>query len=250
VRSTAHRRVLRLALAYDGTAYAGWQIQPDVPTVQGVLLQAASTVLGDPVKVTGASRTDAGVHALRQVASLTTDSALDAATVARALNATLPPDVRVLDAAEAAATFDARRDAAGKRYAYVIDAGAVAAPLLRRYAWHIPKALDLAAMRSALASVRGSHDFSGFCAAPGRDAMPVCHVRGVHILRRRSRVVLLISADRFLHHMVRNLVGSAVAVGRGARDPAWLAEVLKSRDRRQAGATAPAHGLLLVRVLY
>jgi tRNA pseudouridine38-40 synthase len=237
-------------LAYDGTAYAGWQIQPDVPTVQGVLLQAARTVLGDPVKVTGASRTDAGVHALCQVASLATENTLDAATVARALNATLPPDVRVLSAAEADATFDARRDAAGKRYAYVIDAGAVAAPLLRRYAWHIPTGLDLAAMRAALERVRGTHDFSAFCAAPGRDAMPVCHVRGVHVLRRRSRVVLLISADRFLHHMVRNLVGSAVAVGRGARDPAWLAEVLKSRDRRQAGATAPAHGLLLVRVLY
>jgi tRNA pseudouridine38-40 synthase len=246
---TARRRV-RLELAYDGTGYAGWQIQPDVPTVQGVVFAAARTVLGEPVKLVGASRTDAGVHALHQVASLTTDSALDAATIKRALNATLPPDIRVVGAAEAAVTFDARRDAAGKRYAYLIDAGAVASPLLRRYAWHIPAGLDLAAMRAALEAIRGVHDFSAFCAAPGRDAMPVCHVRGVHVVGRRSWVVLLVSADRFLHHMVRTLVGSAIAIGRGARDPAWLAEVLKSRDRRQAGATAPAHGLTLVRVLY
>ena len=117
--------MLRLTLAYDGTAYAGWQIQPDVPTVQGVLLQAARCVLGDPVKVTGASRTDAGVHALRQTASLVTDNPLPAATVARALNATLPADVRVVSAVDADPAFDARRHAAGKRYAYVIDAGTV-----------------------------------------------------------------------------------------------------------------------------
>ena len=221
-----------------------------MPTVQGALLAAARTVLGDPVKLVGASRTDAGVHALRQVASLTTESALDPPTVARALNATLPGDVRVLRADEAPPDFDARRRATGKRYAYVIDAGRVAAPLLRRYAWHVATPLDLDAMRAALTAVRGTHDFSGFCAAAGRDAMPVCRVRSVHVVRRRSRVVVLVAADRFLHHMVRNLVGSAVAVGRGAREPKWLGEVLAGRDRRQAGATAPAHGLTLVRVLY
>ncbi|HEV8142706.1 MAG TPA: tRNA pseudouridine(38-40) synthase TruA [Methylomirabilota bacterium] len=237
-------------MAYDGTAYAGWQIQRDVPTVQGVVLAAARTLLGDSVRLVGASRTDAGVHALRQVASLATGSALAAATVGRALNATLPPDIRVRAVADAAGDFDARRRATGKRYAYLVDAGSVAAPLLRRYAWHVPRPLDLGAMREALAPVRGAHDFSAFCAAAGRDAMPVCHVRAIHVLRRKSRVVIVISADRFLHHMVRTLVGSAVAVGRGAREPAWIAEVLKSRDRRLAGATAPAHGLTLVRVLY
>lgn len=243
-------RVLRLEIAYDGTAYAGWQIQPDVPTVQGVVLAAARPLLGDAVKIVGASRTDAGVHALRQVASLTTDRAVDAATVARALNATLPPDVRVLGAAEAPAGFDARRSALGKRYAYLIDASAVAAPLLRRYAWHVAAPLDLAAMREALAVVRGAHDFSAFCAAAGRAAMPECRVRAVHVLRRRALVAIVVSADRFLHHMVRNVVGSAVAVGRGVRAPAWLGEILRSRDRRRAAATAPAHGLTLVRVVY
>ena len=237
-------------MAYDGTAYAGWQIQPDVPTVQGTVLAAARAILRDPIRLIGASRTDAGVHALRQVASLSTDAALDAATIARALNATLPPDVRILAAEEAPLSFDARRSACGKRYAYVIDAAPVATPFLRRHAWHVPFALDLTAMRSALRHVRGTHDFSAFCAAPGRDAPPLCHVRAVHVLRRRTQIALLISADRFLHHMVRNLVGSAVAVGRGTRTPAWLAEVLASRDRTRAAATAPAQGLTLVRVLY
>ena len=247
---TARERVVRLELSYDGTAYAGWQVQPDVPTVQGVLLEAARRVLGSVTRIIGASRTDAGVHALRQVASLVADTALDAATVARALNATLPADVRVVAAGEAAPTFDARRSACGKRYAYLLDTGGVASPLLRRFAWHVPVALDIAAMRTALDAVRGTHDFSAFCAAPGRDAMPVCRVRGIHLVRRRTWLALVVSGDRFLHHMVRNLVGSAVAVGRGARPAAWLGEVLASRDRRTAGATAPAHGLTLVRVVY
>jgi tRNA pseudouridine38-40 synthase len=221
-----------------------------VPTVQGTVLAAARAVLGEPVRLVGASRTDAGVHALRQVASLATATGLDAPTIARALNATLPADVRVLGASDAPATFDARRSASGKRYAYLIDAAAVAAPFLRRFAWHVPQALDLPAMRAALGEVRGTHDFSAFCAAAGRGAPPTCHVRGVHVLRRRSRIVLLVSADRFLHHMVRNLVGSVVAVGRGTRSPSWLRDVLESRDRARAGATAPAHGLTLLRVLY
>jgi tRNA pseudouridine38-40 synthase len=242
--------VVRLELAYDGTGYAGWQVQPNVPTIQGTVLAAARSILGDGIRLTGASRTDAGVHALRQVASLALDGSLDAPSIGRALNATLPPDIRVLDASDAPAPFDARRSAAGKRYAYVIDAGPVASPLLRRFAWHVPQPLDLAAMRAALAAVRGAHDFSAFCAAAGRDATPVCHARAVHVIRRRTTIAILISADRFLHHMVRNIVGSAVAVGRGAKPAGWMSEVLASRDRRTAGATAPPHGLILVRVRY
>lgn len=237
-------------LSYDGTAFHGWQVQPTVPTVQGALLARARAVLGADVRLVGASRTDAGVHALGQVASLRTTSRLAAGAVMAALNAGLPPEVRVVGAEEAPPAFDARRAAVGKRYVYLIDAGAVAAPLLVRYAWHVPAALDLAAMRLALRALRGRHDFSAFCAAPGREADPVCVVRAVHVLRAKSRVAIAMSADRFLHHMVRNIVGSAVEVGRGARQPAWLAEVLASRDRTRAGPTAPAHGLVLVRVRY
>lgn len=243
-------RVLRLVLGYDGTAYAGWQAQPAAPTVQGVLTAAARAVLGPSTRITGASRTDAGVHARRQVASVRTQATLSPAAVMRALNAALPADVRVHAAAEAPPDFDARRAARGKRYAYLIDNGIVADPLLRRHAWHIPTALDLAAMRCALVGLRGRHDFGAFCAAPGRGTPPVCHVRALHVRRRRDRVMLFISADRFLHHMVRNIVGSAVVVGRRRRKPPWLDEVLRSRDRRRAGPTAPPHGLTLLRVLY
>src|SRR5262245_42041109 len=170
-------RTLRLVLAYDGTDFHGWQSQPGMPTVQGLLLAASERILGAPVKVVGASRTDAGVHALRQVASLTTVSSIDPSAFRRGLNALLPAAVRVLDAREADARFDARRSARGKRYAYLIDQGIVADPFLRRYAWHVPRRLDAAAMASALGLVRGKHDFSAFCASAGRGRTPTCTVR-------------------------------------------------------------------------
>ena len=237
-------------LSYDGTEFRGWQVQPDAPTIQGAVLEAAQRFLGADARVTGASRTDAGVHALRQTASLTIAAPLDAIAVRGALNAALPPTIRVLSAAEAAPGFDARRAALGKRYAYLIDNGAVAAPLWRRVAWHVPAPLDVAAMRTALVALRGRHDFSAFCAAAGADAPPVCTVHALHVIRRRQHVALLVSADRFLHHMVRTIVGSAVEVGRGAQRPEWLGDVLVSRARVRAGPTAPAHGLVLVRVRY
>jgi tRNA pseudouridine38-40 synthase len=243
-------RTVRLVVAYDGTEFHGWQVQPDAPTVQGAVLDAARRFLGPDARVVGASRTDAGVHALRQTASLSLAASLAPAAVQAALNAALPPSVRVVEAREAPPGFDARRAAAGKRYLYLLDTAPVAAPLLRRFAWHVPGALDLTAMRCALDPVRGSHDFSAFCAAAGREADPVCRVRAVHVLRRRALVAIAISADRFLHHMVRNLVGSVVEVGRGARPAAWLGEVLAGRDRTRAGPTAPAQGLVLVRVRY
>lgn len=151
---------------------------------------------------------------------------------------------------DAPSGFDARRWPTGKRYAYLIDDGPVANPLLNRYAWRVARSLDVTAMRQALAACYGRRDFSAFRAAAGRGQPPVCTVRGIHVVRRKHRVAILISADRYLHRMVRNLVGSAVTVGHGAREPEWLAAVLASRDRREAGPTAPAHGLTLVRVLY
>ncbi|HEY4911957.1 MAG TPA: tRNA pseudouridine synthase A, partial [Methylomirabilota bacterium] len=196
------------------------------------------------------SRTDAGVHALRQVASLTTESALEPFKLARGLNALLPDAVRVMDARVAPTGFDARRSALGKRYLYLIDRGRVAHPLLRRFAWHPRFRLDVAAMRGALASLRGKHDFSAFCAAPGRGRTPTCTVRSVRLVSRGDHLVVLLSADSFLHHMVRNIVGSLVEVGRGAQLPSWLAGLLAGRDRTRSGPTAPAQGLVLVRVLY
>jgi len=222
--------------------------------VQGTLLEAARPLAGKNARLIGASRTDAGVHALRQTASLAvpddTAAGLTPSALARALNARLPDDIRVIAATEMESGFDARRAARGKRYAYLIDNAMVAAPLWRRHAWHVAGPLDVHAMREAVRVLRGRHDFSAFCAAPGRDHPPVCVVRALHVFARRSRVALVISADRFLHHMVRNIVGSAVEVGRGARIPAWMAEVLQGRDRRRAGPTAPARGLTLMRVNY
>ena len=225
-------------------------MQPGLPTVQGLLIEAASRVLGAPVKITGASRTDAGVHALRQVASLAISSATAPPVLQRALNALLPPSVRVLDAREAPAGFDARRWAEGKRYAYVIDRGEPADPFWRRHAWHAPFRLDTVAMAEALRAVRGKHDFSAFCAAAGRDRTPTCTIRSARVVVRRRMMAVCLSGDRFLHHMVRNIVGSLVEVGRGARTRGWIAELLDGRDRKRAGPTAPAEGPFLVRVLY
>ncbi len=218
--------------------------------MQGLVRDACVRILGEPLKVTGASRTDAGVHALRQVVSLTTGSALDAPRLARGLNALLPDAVRVLDAEVAPDGFDARRSAFGKRYLYLIDGGRVAHPLLRRFAWHPRFLLEATAMRSALGLLRGKHDFSAFCAAPGRGRTPTCTVRSARLVARGEQLAILLSADSFLHHMVRNIVGSLVEVGRGAQPPSWMAELLAGRDRTRSGPTAPAHGLLLVRVLY
>jgi tRNA pseudouridine38-40 synthase len=200
--------------------------------------------------VTGASRTDAGVHALGQVASLVPGRSLDPAMVRAALNATLPRDVRVVAARSVPAGFDARRAARLKRYGYLVARGPVASPFLRGYAWHVARPLDVARMRAALRRLRGQHDFSAFQAAAGRDRPPVCTVRAVRVAERGGLVGIFLSADAFLHHMVRNVVGTLVEVGQGRRPPGWVAEVLAGRDRRQAGPTAPGHGLYLVSVRY
>lgn len=213
-------------------------------------MAAAARVLGGPVKITGASRTDAGVHALRQVASLPVSSAVAPAALHRALNALLPPSVRVLDVREAPAGFDARRWARGKRYAYLIDRGPQADPFLRRYAWHTPFPLDEVAMAAGLALLRGKHDFSAFCAAAGRDRTPTCTITSARVVVRGERLAICLSADSFLHHMVRNIVGTLVYVGAGRQPADWVAEVLRSRERARAAPTFAAEGLYLERVEY
>jgi tRNA pseudouridine38-40 synthase len=243
-------RSIRLTLAYDGGRFHGWQSQPAARTVQGAVIDACTRVLGSPLRVIGASRTDAGVHARGQVASVWTASSLPAAVLGRALNALLPDDVRVREAREAPRGFDARRWASGKRYLYLLDTGPVADPFLRRFAWHAPAPLDVPAMAKALRHVRGRHDFSAFCASPGRERMPVCTLWSARIVRRRRWLGVAVSGDSFLHHMLRNIAGSLVEVGRGARAPEWMAEVLAGRDRTRAGPTAPGRGLVLLRVLY
>jgi tRNA pseudouridine38-40 synthase len=214
------------------------------------VLDALRPMAGTEVRVVGASRTDAGVHALGQVASVESAEPLAPAAVMAALNARLPRDIRVLAARAVPPTFDARRTARIKRYGYVLAPSAVASPFLRGFAWHVGQPLDTRAMATAAASLRGEHDFSAFCAAAGRGREPVCRVHAVRVVARRDRIGVLMSADSFLHHMVRNVVGTLVEVGLGRRPAAWVADVLGGRDRRVAGPTAPADGLYLLRVLY
>jgi tRNA pseudouridine38-40 synthase len=247
-------RTLKLTLSYDGTRLVGWQRQAEGESVQGVLEDALARFEGAPVTVHGAGRTDAGVHALGQVASVEVSFAHDAATLTRALNAQLPEDVRVLSVEEAAPGFHARFSARSKSYRYCIRNGAVASPFERAYVWHVPQPLDVDAMRQAASRLLGRHDFSTFrsIGTDVPDAVRTLHTSAVVEAAGDAGSLLTyeVSGDGFLRHMVRAIVGTLVEVGRGWRDPAQMDALLQARDRARAGATAPPHGLFLVRVDY
>ena len=251
-------RVIKLTLAYDGTAYVGWQRQPNGPSIQALVEDALAPIEGRPVTVAGAGRTDAGVHALGQVASVELSTAIDPETLARALNATLPPDVRVLAAEEAAPGFHARFSATGKTYRYQIRQAPVVSPFEHRYVWHLPRPLDAAAMARAAPALEGRHDFASFQAAGSDVATTVRTVTAVRVETRApaappdmgALLVVEVDADGFLRHMVRTIVGTLVEVGAGRRPPSDMAALVEARDRSRAGATAPARGLSLVCVAY
>ena len=247
-------RTIRLTLAYDGTAYAGWQVQPGEITVQEVLEKAITKITGESLRVIASGRTDAGVHALGQVVGFRTKTHLSADVLQRALNAELPHDVAVIEAVEADEAFHPIRDAVRKRYRYVIHDGPVRDVFRRRYCWQYPGRLDEAAMARAARALLGTHDFSSFetTGAERKDSirticeLPVERGRG----GEPNLVTIEVEADGFLYNMVRAIVGTLVEVGRGAKDEAWVAGVLAAQDRRTAGPTAPPQGLLLVRVDY
>jgi tRNA pseudouridine38-40 synthase len=240
----------KLILEYEGTAYHGWQIQPGLPTIQGNLEAALARIAGAPVAVRGAGRTDAGVHALAQVASLSADLRLDVCTLRRALNASLPRDIVVCHVEEAPPDFDARRSARSKTYRYTLLRREYPSAWLGRHSLYMRSPLDLPAMGQAARAAIGTHDFSAFRAGTCTAATPVRTV-----LEASWRVAgdlwhFEITANAFLQHMVRILVGTLLEVGRGKRAPSDVAAVLASRDRRRAGKTAPPHGLCLVQVHY
>jgi tRNA pseudouridine38-40 synthase len=242
----------RLTLEYDGTDFDGWQVQPGGRrTVQGSLEAALARVTGQSLRAVGSGRTDAGVHARGQVASVSVESRLDAAALRRALNGVLPPDLVVASAAVAPDDFDARRDARSKLYGYRIWNGASPSPLRARYSHWLPPALDLGAMAQAAGACCGRHDFSSFRAAGSDVATSVRRLSRLDVGgESRGEVEILAEADGFLRHMVRNLVGTLLEVGLGRRAPDSMVALLALRDRRRAGATAPARGLTLLRVVY
>lgn len=243
-------RRLKLVLEYDGSHYRGWQVQESEPTIQGILEQTLTKIIGEPVRVHGAGRTDAKVHALGQVASFSTASALGVSTFLRALNSLLPRDVVVHEAQEMSQDFHARYSAQEKTYAYRILNRPVRSPLRWHYVWHVSRPLDVPRMAAAAASLLGTHDFSSFRAAGSEVTNSERTITALTLAREDDEIVLRCTANGFLRHMVRNIVGTLVEVGHGRRSPAEVRQILEARDRRLAGMTAPPQGLYLVKVVY
>jgi tRNA pseudouridine38-40 synthase len=252
-------RNLKLTLSYDGSDFAGWQVQPDAPTIQGTLALAIGRITGEKVLPQGSGRTDAGVHALAQVVTFVTESSVPTQNFVKALNDILPGSVRVLQVEEVAAKFHARHSARGKTYRYRIFRGAICPPFLVRYVWHYPFPLDEEAMVAAAGVVEGEHDFTSFAAVDperGREgdaANPPINVRRIFSSRWErvgDEMVYTVNGSGFLHHMVRNLVGTFILVGKSTLQRDDLVRILEARSRSAAGATAPASGLCLVEVEY
>jgi tRNA pseudouridine38-40 synthase len=253
-------RNFKIVLAYDGSEFSGWQVQPDAATIQGTLASAIGRVTGEKVLPQGSGRTDAGVHALAQVATFAlSESPIPPQNLGKALNDMLPPSIRVLEATEAPLQFHARKSAHAKTYHYRIYRGAVCPPFLARYVWHYPYPLDEDAIRQAASFVIGEHDFTSFAAVDserGREdeiSDARSNVRRIFAStweRAGEELLYVVRGSGFLHHMVRNLVGTCVLVGRGTLKPEDVAAILEARNRSAAGATAPASGLYLVSVEY
>ncbi|RMH38823.1 MAG: tRNA pseudouridine(38-40) synthase TruA [Deltaproteobacteria bacterium] len=243
-------RTIKLVVEYDGTDLAGWQRQANGPTVQEHLERALAAMTGGPVAVIGASRTDAGVHALGQVAHFRTGAAIPEHGFRRGLNALLPPAIAVVGCERAPDDFHARFWALGKHYRYRVLARPDRSPLWRRTAWHRPRPLDVDAMRAAAAHLVGEHDFSAFRAAGCTARTATRRVTAIDIDRTGDLVDIHVRGDAFLRNMVRIIAGTLVEVGEGRRAPEAVADALGSRDRTRAGQTAPARGLTLVSVAY
>ena len=257
-------RTLKLTVAYDGTRFVGWQRQARGPrgarlrrgvevegeSIQGLLEEALARFEGGPVTVHGAGRTDAGVHALGQVASAEVTCMHDSGAILRGLNSSLPPDVRVVCVEDAPGGFHARFSALSKTYRYVIRNAPVASPFDRAFAWHLSEPLDEDLMRVAAHALVGTHDFAAFQSAGSETSGTVRTISRSLVSRTDDELVYEVAGNGFLRHMVRAIVGTLVEIGRGSRSADSMAALLACRARSEAGATAPPHGLFLVRVDY
>lgn len=249
----ARRRNLKLTVAYDGTRFHGFQRQAgrDMPTVQQALEEAWNRLTGEAVKVIGAGRTDAGVHALGQVVNFRTGvSSIPVERVPHAFNSVLPRDVAVLDCAEAPSSFHARFDARSKLYEYRVLNRTFPSPVERLYTYHVSAPLDVEAMQEGARLLVGTHDFSAFAGSGAKGRSPVRTLTRCCVWREGEQVRFAVEGDGFLYRMVRNIVGTLLQVGLGKEEPRWVGEVLASRNRAKAGPTVPAHGLYLVAVFY
>ena len=247
-------RCLKMTVAYRGTDFCGWQVQDGLPSIQQSLEEAFKTVTGEQVRITGSGRTDAGVHALGQVASLATDSKLECYRLVRALNATTPDDISVLKIEDTINGFHAIRDAKRKKYRYQIQHGCIPDPLNRDFSWFIPHDLNAQSMQDACNRIIGEHDFIGFQAAGGVRKTTVRTIYSCTLQINQcgafEQLIFEIEGNGFLYNMVRNIVGSLVEIGKGKQPPEWMTELIDQENRNLAGETAPARGLILVNVDY
>jgi tRNA pseudouridine38-40 synthase len=245
-------RTIRLDIAYDGTGFRGWAAQRDsaIPTVEGVMTAGLEELVREPVKLSVAGRTDAGVHARGQVASFTTSSARTPQQIRDFLNGRFAPEIAIEAVRDVPDGFDARFSATAREYRYVIDTNDGPDPFTGRFTWHRPRALNVTAMRGAASALVGRHDFTSFCRHPGAGRPTVRDLQRVTVRRDADLVTFGLRANAFLHQMVRIVVGTLVQVGDGKLTATDVRRILAARDRSQAPKAAPAHGLTLERVVY
>jgi tRNA pseudouridine38-40 synthase len=243
-------RNLKLIIEYEGTRYHGWQLQGDLPTIQKMIEEAVFTITRESSRLRSSGRTDAGVHALGQVANFTTHSRLPLNNLLRGMNSLLPEDIKIKDISEASPDFHSRFSAKSKTYLYNIDNGAVPSVFYRNFAWHIHETLDLGKMAEAAEFLKGEHDFMSFCAAGHETKTFIRRIIAAEFFRKGHLISFRVESTGFLKYMVRNLIGTLAYVGKKKIKPACFRDIIDARDRTVAGPTAPPQGLFLESVKY
>ena len=244
-------RNIRLVIEYDGTNYHGWQIQPNATSIQETIEDRLQKITQEEIRLIAAGRTDAGVHAVEQVANFSTNSQLDINNIQRGLNSLLPPDIAIKEISEAEQDFHSRYSAKSKIYRYVILNRRFPSPLYRNFSWFIPFKLDIKEMKSAVQCLIGEHDFSSFKASGCNSHNPIRELYGISLDKDpKGFIIFEIEANAFLKQMVRNIVGTMVDVGKGKIGVSEFEDIFLSKDRKKAGITAPPQGLFLVKIKY